>query len=596
MENIKNKTEIYLFKLTIKNRLKKKKPSRVQKIYPKRVEGEYRKLLRKTFRELGDYAVQRVNVHFDSADTDLANDLEEWTNEHVSKSSIINYRLQNIADKLRDLDADQWKRTVDKTFGVNFDLSRSWWEETKKNWVERNINLIKSSSRTQAQAISNLAIRAVENGWSTNQLAKEIMKVNSDYTLKKAKLIARDQTGSLNAEFEKKQSEEIGIDCYKWSTSLDERVRGNPNGKYPNAVPSHYIMEGLLCKWSDPTVVSYDEGKTWVPRTDLMPKEHPGEPINCRCVSLEWLPDLLGESSEKTSINPLQVEETKPEEIPSIPAPVELVNVTANFKIPLTEIKAIENKLNKAIEKCKFSKETEKTLKNCFENSTPLVKLAQGKALKNTGYNIIKDTSRNKTSYVVKNTVYFNEKNMSSTTLRHELGHLTDNQMNKKIKIFKDTIMEQDYEVPRSFWDEKFKENFDKELNAFIKKMKKTAKEKYEKKEGVFENMYTLYTVTPKEQLEKYLRSIYKLEDHTAGIQDMLDAKGYNMYYGHGKNYWNRGKNIPELKGMSRYNEAWAELMEAMGSEKSIFDFYREIFPDTMDYLEKVLLEYLKKK
>jgi len=36
-------------------------------------------------------------------------------------------------------------------------------------------------------------------------------------------------------------------------------------------------MEGIVCKWADPTVYSDYGGKTWKKRTKDMPKVHPGE-------------------------------------------------------------------------------------------------------------------------------------------------------------------------------------------------------------------------------------------------------------------------------------------------------------------------------
>jgi len=78
----------------------------------------------------------------------------------------------------------------------------------------------------------------------------------------------------------------IGISEYIWRNVRDQRVVGNPSGKYPtgsSAHHDHWIMEGLLCRWNDPTVYSKDGGRTWLKRTSDMPKAHPGEEILCRC-------------------------------------------------------------------------------------------------------------------------------------------------------------------------------------------------------------------------------------------------------------------------------------------------------------------------
>ena len=102
----------------------------------------------------------------------------------------------------------------------------------------------------------------------------------------RAKLIARDQTSKLIGSVNRARQESIGLDTYIWRTVKDRRVVGLPGGTYPegNSVHgNHHIMEGKWCQWADPTLYSTDRGKTWIKRTDEMPKTHPGQDIQCRC-------------------------------------------------------------------------------------------------------------------------------------------------------------------------------------------------------------------------------------------------------------------------------------------------------------------------
>ena len=78
--------------------------------------------------------------------------------------------------------------------------------------------------------------------------------------------------------------EEIGLELYVWSTSSDDRVR-----------ESHALMEGLLCRWDDASVCSYDNGKTWEPRPSGAIDLHPGQDIQCRCIGLAFYPELEAE-------------------------------------------------------------------------------------------------------------------------------------------------------------------------------------------------------------------------------------------------------------------------------------------------------------
>ena len=51
-----------------------------------------------------------------------------------------------------------------------------------------------------------------------------------------------------------------------WRSYFDERVRGNPSGKYPKAEPSHWARNGKAFRWDSPP-----EGGA------------PGEEVLCRC-------------------------------------------------------------------------------------------------------------------------------------------------------------------------------------------------------------------------------------------------------------------------------------------------------------------------
>lgn len=103
-----------------------------------------------------------------------------------------------------------------------------------------------------------------------------------------SKLIARDQTAKLTSVLNQARQQSIGVEMYIWRTVKDQRVVGNPVGNYPEGNDkhgNHYKMEGVYCKWDDPSVFSADEGSTWSKRTSDMPHNHVGMDIQCRCYS-----------------------------------------------------------------------------------------------------------------------------------------------------------------------------------------------------------------------------------------------------------------------------------------------------------------------
>ncbi|MDA4635985.1 phage minor head protein, partial [Escherichia coli] len=69
----------------------------------------------------------------------------------------------------------------------------------------------------------------------------DIIKERGGVTRSRAKFIARDQTSKLNADFTEARNVALGLDIYEWGGTGDERERD-----------SHLVLNGMLCKYSDP--------------------------------------------------------------------------------------------------------------------------------------------------------------------------------------------------------------------------------------------------------------------------------------------------------------------------------------------------------
>jgi hypothetical protein len=204
--------------------------------------------------------------------------------------------LGNIAESLNDFNSAQWQKSARAELGIEFPMYEEWWEPTKQAWQEENYKYFQDLGRNYINQINRKAEQAVLSGWSVAQLAGEIAKIDKSIKQGRANLIARDQIGKLNEQVTQSRMEQAGLTMYIWSTAQDERVRGNPDGHFPNARPSHYLMEGLLCRWSDSTVYSDDGGKTWKPRPSNAVMLHPGQDIQCRCTALSYWDELVGEA------------------------------------------------------------------------------------------------------------------------------------------------------------------------------------------------------------------------------------------------------------------------------------------------------------
>ena len=141
--------------------------------------------------------------------------------------------------------------------------------------IRNNVALIKSIKTDYMKDIGDVLRKNLLDGARSTDLITQI-KERGQVNENRAKFIARDQTAKANADLTEIRSKALGSSTYTWSGSMDERER-----------TTHKAMEGKLCKWSDPTVYSDDNGQTWKKRSAIGAVElHPGKDYNCRCVSL----------------------------------------------------------------------------------------------------------------------------------------------------------------------------------------------------------------------------------------------------------------------------------------------------------------------
>jgi SPP1 gp7 family putative phage head morphogenesis protein len=106
-----------------------------------------------------------------------------------------------------------------------------------------NVELIKS---IPAEYLDKVKV-AVEKAWTTGQrwetMNAEIGRIGQ-VTERRARVIARDQTGKMNASFNEVRQTSVGIEEYDWSGVKDRRER-----------PSHWAMEGSRQRWDSPPLV-----------------------------------------------------------------------------------------------------------------------------------------------------------------------------------------------------------------------------------------------------------------------------------------------------------------------------------------------------
>ena len=194
--------------------------------------------------------------------------------QHRSQRYQLERRILAVSTQLRNFSVSQWRRLVRNTLGVNIleDYYKGeFFRHSIGQWVNRNVNLITSVPQETLTELRTI----IQSGWQQGTHNRVISKqIEAVYNVKKrkAEFWARDQVSKLNAEITQQQQKDAGVQEYVWSTSKDERVRGNPSGLWPEG--KHYGFNGKRFSWAEPPEVA--PGRNC----------HPGEDYRCRCVAL----------------------------------------------------------------------------------------------------------------------------------------------------------------------------------------------------------------------------------------------------------------------------------------------------------------------
>ena len=159
-------------------------------------------------------------------------------------------------------------------FGESADVYRQepYLDGTQKNWEATQEEYI---DKTMSGAVTDAGL-IVRNGLATGAKAAVVLAAVDklfDAVINRTNRFTEDQVNSLNTQLSKLRQQSFGSDKYEWETMRDERVRGNPNGLYPKAKPSHYHRDGQIFSWNKPP-----EGG------------HPSEDYGCRCKARMILP------------------------------------------------------------------------------------------------------------------------------------------------------------------------------------------------------------------------------------------------------------------------------------------------------------------
>ncbi|MCA6941336.1 phage head morphogenesis protein [Pectobacterium polaris] len=153
--------------------------------------------------------------------------------------------------------------------------------------IESNVALIKSLSSDYFDDIQMQTFEGFLRGDSLTTIIRNIQQ-STGAAYNRANLIARDQSAKLQADFTSARQQNAGIDRFRWSTSQDVRVSGNPAGKYPLAKISCFAISRIDVGMGT-GVYLWSRGAKYNGQTDLFPgRAH----IGCRCNAIPQIKGL----------------------------------------------------------------------------------------------------------------------------------------------------------------------------------------------------------------------------------------------------------------------------------------------------------------
>jgi hypothetical protein len=156
-----------------------------------------------------------------------------------------------------------------RTMGVNEQLTQDIVKYFELNLLNKSVIPI---TNTQKQHILQILSKGTEEGWSVEQMAREI--TGSPYTRRHARLVVRTETvRAANAGgYLAAQRSEFVLD-HEWISAHDDRVRRPPKSKF-----DHWDLDGQVVPGDRPFFSGGEE--LWYPGD---PNGSAGNVIQCRC-------------------------------------------------------------------------------------------------------------------------------------------------------------------------------------------------------------------------------------------------------------------------------------------------------------------------
>ena len=265
-----------------KKNIKKKAPIPPRWLYPSNSEKQYDKVLYSLTKQLKHLIktvlVPAIPSMIDEVERKMPNDSRNDSYLESIQGIILfigqtmkgkvdetKLRAAFIGEEIQIFNKRQSGKLNHSIFGFDIFVDEPWLKDQLELFAFQNAQLIENITEKGIERAAQIVERGLQQGLRFTDMTASIQSTFG-ITDRHARLIARDQTQKLNSSLTKLRQQEVGVEEYVWSTSLDERVRS-----------THKKNEGKTFRWDTPPPVT----------------GHPGHDINCRCVALPVLDKLL---------------------------------------------------------------------------------------------------------------------------------------------------------------------------------------------------------------------------------------------------------------------------------------------------------------
>lgn len=223
---------------------------KIRQTHPHKAETAYRKVLRESILGLAREIKPMVKAELAGQRNDSVGDLFRGIQGLVSNTLSGEAIAQRVGSEVVAAQDGNINKAVSRALGVDFIVPGSQLDELIDDWVVQNTALIKDLQENYLLKVQNTLSQGFRQGLTNAEIAKQI-NAATGVGLRRAKNIARNEVGNLNAAVTKQRDEELGIDEFEWLAVMDVRTRGNPNGNSPDYRPSHWNRNGKVYTWKD---------------------------------------------------------------------------------------------------------------------------------------------------------------------------------------------------------------------------------------------------------------------------------------------------------------------------------------------------------